>query len=357
LVHIFNLEQTNFLVPHWFTEGLAVQAENLPMPPVWYRILLERVASGELMNLDDIHIGFIRGAGTDNWHLAYLQSKLYVEYLTKTHGQQAIGGLLDAYREGLGTGAAIEKVCKVTNADFEKGYRQYLKDFVKGIAGNLPQKDKTLSQLKELYAKNPADADVAAALADQYLELGNKAKAKEYSEAALSKQPENARASYVKAGLLLLDKKNVEAKTLLQKVVQSKSPPLGALKLLGKLEFDAKNFTQAALVFEQGRQAVPYDNYWLAELARCYKQNDDRPKLIDTLKKYVPTDADDLSSRRTLATLLAKQGQWAEAEKYAREALEIDVLDMDAQGVLLEALKAQGKEKELAEWRKLLGKG
>jgi cellulose synthase operon protein C len=91
----------NFLVPHWFTEGLAVQAENTPMPPLWYRLLLERVQSDDLMNLDNVHLGFIRPGTSDNWHLAYLQSKLYVEYLTRTHGEKAIGGMLAAYRDGL----------------------------------------------------------------------------------------------------------------------------------------------------------------------------------------------------------------------------------------------------------------
>ena len=33
LVHIFNLEQTKFQVPHWFTEGLAVRYEGPNIPP------------------------------------------------------------------------------------------------------------------------------------------------------------------------------------------------------------------------------------------------------------------------------------------------------------------------------------
>ena len=32
LVHIFNLEQTHFQVPHWYTEGLAVMNEGFPRP-------------------------------------------------------------------------------------------------------------------------------------------------------------------------------------------------------------------------------------------------------------------------------------------------------------------------------------
>ncbi len=40
LVHVFNLEQTKFQVPHWFTEGLAVTNEGMGDPPRW------RVAAG-----------------------------------------------------------------------------------------------------------------------------------------------------------------------------------------------------------------------------------------------------------------------------------------------------------------------
>ncbi len=29
MVHVFNLEQTSFLTPHWLTEGLAVNNEEL----------------------------------------------------------------------------------------------------------------------------------------------------------------------------------------------------------------------------------------------------------------------------------------------------------------------------------------
>jgi len=35
LVHIFNLEQTHFQVPHWYTEGLAVMNEGFPRPQQW----------------------------------------------------------------------------------------------------------------------------------------------------------------------------------------------------------------------------------------------------------------------------------------------------------------------------------
>jgi hypothetical protein len=86
-----------------------------------------------------------------------------------------------------------------------------------------------------------------------------------------------------------------------------------------------------------------------------YSQSKDEAKLIDVLKEVAPTNADDLGVRRKLAELLSKAGRHAEAERYAREALEIEVLDTVAQRSLQESLQAQGKDAELRQLKKLLG--
>src|SRR5262249_3497796 len=90
MVHIFNLEQTHFLVPHWFTEGLAVINEGFPRPQPWNALLLERVPAGQLMNLDNIDLGFMRPKSPDEWSMAYCQSQLYVEYMKLKFGDKAV---------------------------------------------------------------------------------------------------------------------------------------------------------------------------------------------------------------------------------------------------------------------------
>ena len=70
------------------------------MPPLWHRLLQERLASGELFNLDNIHLGFIRPTTGDDWQMAYLQSLQYVEYLKKVYGKERIGDFLNAYGGG-----------------------------------------------------------------------------------------------------------------------------------------------------------------------------------------------------------------------------------------------------------------
>jgi tetratricopeptide (TPR) repeat protein len=356
LTHVFNLEQTHFQVPHWLTEGLAVHSEKMALPPAWIHLLRQRVTSGELLNLDNIHLGFIRPKSPDEWNLAYLQSYLYVEYLKEAFGQKAVAGLLAAYRDGLDTAAALEMVCKVSKEAFEKGYRAHLQDRVKNLTGRPAVKRQSFEALKAAHAKDPDDADVAAQLAEHYLLLGNRSQARSLADAALARQKGHPLASYVKARLLKASGEGGAALPLLEAALDKKAPELKVVRLLGQLQFEAKKFKEAAATFELGQRVEPYESTWLKLLAKCYVQAGATDKLIEALKRLVPTDADDLGTRRELAGLLLKAGRAAEAEVYAREALEIDVLDREAQQTLEAALKAQNKAAELNELRKLLGR-
>jgi tetratricopeptide (TPR) repeat protein len=356
LVHVFNLEQTNFLVPHWFTEGLAVTNEGSAPPLEWKNLLKARVQEKKLMSLDDIHLSFIRPANQDEWHTAYLLSQLYVEYLNKTYGQAAIAGLLNAYRDGLDTAAAIQKVCKVDKATFEKGYRAYLEDLVKEITGKAARKMLSFKQAQDAHKQNPNDADVTAQLAYHLFNLSEYDEARKLVDPLLERKPVPALACYVKARLLLGEGKKDKALLLLESAVDEKTPELAVLRLLGKLQYEGKKFAEAAKTYELARKVEPYEKRWLLELKKSYQQAGNNAKLLDVLKEWVLADVDDLESCRQLAKLLLKAGQHAEAERFARRALEIDVLDTEAQGVLEEALTAQNKQDDLKTLRQLLGK-
>ncbi len=197
IVHIFNLDQTDFQVPHWLTEGLAVQNEGFPRPQQWNTLLLERVPAAELMNLDNINLGFMRPKTPADWHMAYCQSLLYVEHIQKEYGDKAIGELLAAYKDGLDTGAAIRRVCKVNKTAFEEGYRKYLDAEVKKIHGKPAEKRKTFAELKAAYEKNPKDADAAAAFAEAALNRSDRIEARKAAEAAIDQKKDHPLASVV----------------------------------------------------------------------------------------------------------------------------------------------------------------
>jgi tetratricopeptide (TPR) repeat protein len=352
VVHIFNLAQTNYLVPHWFTEGLAVTNEGFPRPAPWNRLLLERVPAGKLLDLSTIDLGFIRPRDAAEWQQAYCQAHLYIDYIVKTHGQEAIGKLLAAFAQGKSAAAAIQDVLKVDRATFEKGYRAHLEGVVKQIGGKRGvEKQRTLAALQAEYKKNPNDAATAGELALRL--LPRKAReAREIAEKALEVQKDQPKALYVLAMLARRAADPKKEKEYLNRALDRKDPDLLVLKALGKLAYDEGDMARAAELYELGRQADPYDREWLLRLVGAYAKEKD--KQIGVLKDLVPTDADDFDHRARLAKLLQEAGKQPEAEKYAREALEIDVTNKEVREVLYKALKAQKKDAELKRVQALL---
>jgi tetratricopeptide (TPR) repeat protein len=353
LVHIFNLEQTHFQVPHWLTEGLAVTNEGFPRPQQWILLLRQRVPANELMNLDDIDLGFIRPQSALDWQMAYCQSQLYVEYLYKKYGPRSIGELLNAYRDGRDTASAIAEVCRVNKKAFEDGYRTYLGDMLKELQGGSVIKPMTYTQLQKAHEAEPDNLDVTARLAEQYLIRRDRKEARKLAEAVLAKNATHPLASYVKARLLQDAGEEESVRTLLEATLDRQAPEPKVLQALGKLYFEARDFSKAAEVYELAQRTEPYETRWMVELVRVYAQLGDKAKQIEMLKKLVPTDADDLDQRKRLARMLLEAGRHEEAERYAREALEIDVRDAEAQEFLQKALLGQNKTSEAERLRKL----
>ncbi len=353
VVHIFNLEQTDFQVPHWLTEGLAVINEGGVRPQPWNQLLVERVPKGELMNLDTIDLGFIRPKSPLDWNMAYCQSQLYVQFMTEKYGPHTVGEMLEAYRGGADTASAIRKVCKVDKAEFEKGYKAYLDGVVRTLKGRPAEKPMTLTELRDAHQKDPDDADVAARLAEQ-LYRRDRVEAHKLANAVLAKKPNHPLASFVKAKLVLQSGDVDQARKLLEAALDRDNPEPRVLLELGKMAYEAGDHAKAAEIFELGRRAEPYDSQWLVQLARVHAQTGNKMKQIEVLKALVPTDPDDLEHRKRLAKLLAEAGKQDEAERYARLALEIDVKDAEAREVLFKALDAQGKGAEAAKMKKIL---
>lgn len=357
IVHIFNLEQTDFLVPHWLTEGLAVNNEGFPRPPTWNELLRERVPAGELMNLENIDLGFIRPRTPLDWQMAYCQSQLYVNYLVATHGPEAVGKLLEAYREGLDTTAALKKACGADRPAFEKGYKAYLEETVKKLSGKPVAKKRTQAQFKEAVEKDPEDLEAAAALAGMLLERArDRVEARKLAESVLDKKKNHPAASLVLARLARLAGDAKQERALLEAAQEGDPPDAKVLLALGKIYYDASEFGPAAKVLEQGRKLEPHDTEFLEQLARVYAQTGDKQQQIAVLKDLVPTDADDFDRRKRLTRLLLEAGTPVEAEKYARQALEIDLRDGEVREMLLKALAEQKKDAEATKLRELFEK-
>lgn len=348
LTHVFNLDQTQFRVPHWFTEGLAVSNEGFPRPAEWTRILASRYAADDLLTLKTIDLGFVRPRSPDEWTLAYCQAQIYLDHLISVKGPDVVIAVLEAFRDGRDTPAALQQV-GVNVDEFEKSYR----DRVKAIVGANPRllmRPRSLSQLEADRRKNPDDVETAAALAEMYLKRRRVREARELAETVLEKLPNHGLAVSVKAQLLINAGEDDEA----EKLLTSAGDDPRTLKLSAKLLTDTDQPEKAVEVLERGRKLEPADPAWLEELARAYKSLEETDKRAAVLAELCSLDPDDLDRRRELAKLHADAGRWAEAVRWATECVEIDATDAATRELLPEALRQLGRIADAQRWQKIL---
>ena len=190
-VHVLNLQQTAFNVPHWFTEALAVETEGHPRPQLWNELLRTRVPKGELFDLDTINLGFVRPASSLDWQMAYCQAQLYAQYMLKTYGDDALAKMLAAYADNLETKAALRRAFGVEQAAFEAGYRQHLDCVAAELSPPGRPGELTADEVEQALAAEPDNARLLARAAKLYLTSGNDEKLAEVLERLAHAEPDD----------------------------------------------------------------------------------------------------------------------------------------------------------------------
>lgn len=345
LVHVITLQQTDFNIPHWYTEALAVESEGFPRPQEWNKLLLERVPSrSKLLNLDTINLGFIRPKEPDDRQMAYCQAQLYAQYMLKRFGSDALIKMLGAYRRGLTTDRAIAACFNVEKADFEAEYLTSLDEVVKTIRTRVnDEKPIKFSQLERLLKDKPDDADLNARMAYEHFARRDLKEARPFAEKALKATPHQPLASYVKARLLVTIGDEEGALAVLEPALDPAKPNERVIDLLAELQMKAGKLDEAERLYEIARRDDPVHTKWIAGLARVHLRQKNDAKFLTDLSMIADNDADDLDVRKALAErhLAAKQPDLA--EKWAMECLYVNVYDPTCHVFLADALAAQKK--------------
>lgn len=353
LTHAFNLLQTKHRAPVWLTEGLAVRAENTKRFGTALPLLRDRLAAGTAFDLDTITRAYKRFGRPQDVVLAYYQGALYIDYVVKAHGEPAVAKLLDAFQKTADVTGALKLALNVERADFEAGYRQFLRDTVKAAGGaRRPDKPLTFAELEAAHKKTPDDADLSARLAAEYVRRDRPDDAKKLAEAARAKEKGHPLACVVLARLARRSMDDPSAKALLTEAADAHPADGRVLLELGKLHFDLKDYERAADAFEKGRSGAPGEADWAELLARTYAAWDKPEKLAGVIAEQALARPDDYALHLRLAKLWTNAGKHPEAERAARTALHIDLTSAEAKELLLSALAAQKKDKEIAALRK-----
>ena len=354
-VHVLNLQQTAFNVPHWYTEALAVLNEGYPRSEAWNRLLARRHAAGTLFTLDGINLGFIRPESSDDWTLAYCQAELYAEYMLQRFGEDALARLLTAFSEVATTPEAIRRAFEMGVAEFEAGYRQYVDDVVANIRVSPEATNIKYADLLKAVESKPDDPALLAEMAAAELARKQYASARRYAQAALEAAGDKAaarqipQAACVLAQLKLLAGETAEAVKLLEAAHDPDKPDAQCVALLAQLKRRQGDTAAAAALYTLAEKAWPDDARWPQALAAMYLAAEDEAQLVAPLTRLAALDADNLTVRKKLAQLALKRREFAEAASWARQALQIDAADAATHRLAGAALALAGQVGEAAE--------
>ncbi len=338
MVHVVTLQQTSYRIPHWYTEGLAVWCEGKPRPLVWNPLLVRREAADTLLDLSSIDLGFTRPETSEDQALAYCQAELYVEYMLKGRTDEVLRDLLGAYREGLATDDALQRVFGMSREEFQRGYRQYVREVASAMADLLPEVERTFAELLADSREDPKDADVAADLACAYLQRGVLREALAEARRGLELSERHPRATYVVARLHVQAGRPEMAIALLEDCLDEESPDLKVVNLLAGLRLKAREFGEAERLYLLGKRHNPNNPTWLRLLQRTYESQGDEVKATQVMAILAEMDAGDVATRKKLAQKALESGDYAEAVKWANQALQIDVNDAELHKAFAEAL-------------------
>lgn len=148
LAHTVHLELTNHRVPRWLTEGLAVLEERRARPG-WgagpSAAFLVAYRDGRMPPASRLNDGFMRPQYPAQIGFAYSMASLVCEMVEERHGFRAILDILAAYRDGLSTEQALDRVLGLDPDGFDRAFDAYLRERFAGplaaLAGAGPDAD------------------------------------------------------------------------------------------------------------------------------------------------------------------------------------------------------------------------
>jgi Flp pilus assembly protein TadD len=338
--HVFILSATNFRVPRWFTEGLAVHEEG-QVDPWWANRLTPDVVVAiksslmdkpddlrdaptgskeeKLLPVAELDQGFIFPKYPDQVLVSYWQGGTICDYIAERWGNDALLGMVKSFSALKTTPEAIEANLHVSPEQFDTDYAAWLD---KKVGATVKNFDKWREQLKALIGTKDNDGVIAAAPAviQLYPEYVEDANAYEILAAAQ------------------LEKGNKQAAmdTLTQYEKQGGESP-EALKKLASLEEEFGHAKEAAVTLEHLNFIYPEDEELHRKLGTLLLAQGNNASALREYQAVLAMKPLDMASAQfDVAKAYMAAGDKAKAEESVLGSLEAAPGYKPAQKLLLE---------------------
>jgi tetratricopeptide (TPR) repeat protein len=181
LSHVYVLNMTNFRVPRWFTEGLAVHEETAVSPEWGDRLdphAIMAIKDKKLLPVAELDRGFVRPTYAAQVVVSYFEAGRICDYINREWGWPKLLAMIHDFAGGASTPEAIEKELGITPEEFDTRFLAALNAETKKTVDGFDEWSKELKKVAAEYKAHDYDAMIrdASAIRDtypDYIEAGN----------------------------------------------------------------------------------------------------------------------------------------------------------------------------------------
>jgi Flp pilus assembly protein TadD len=323
--HVFILSATNYRVPRWFTEGLAVHEEGQADPKWANRLTPDVVAAiqgKKLLPVTQMDQGFIFPEYPEQVLVSYWQAGTICDYISERWGNDALMGMVHSFAALKTTPEAIQDNLHESPEQFDKDYAAWLDKQVGATVANF---DKWREQLKALVGMSEAkNDDGVIAAAPAVIKL--------YPEYV-----EDANAYELLANAQLIKGNKQAAAEALAEYENRGGESPGALRKLASLQVDLGHPKEAAATLDQLNFIYPEDEDLHRKLGGLWLAQGNNAGAVREYQAVLAMKPLDIASAEfDLAKAYYAGGDKAKAEDSVLASLEAAPGFKDAQKLLLE---------------------
>ena len=325
--HVITLEMTDHRIPRWFSEGLSVFEERRARSgwgDNWSIENLKAIGEGKFVKITDLDAAFTRPKTPNGVTLAYFQASQVCEFVDEKFGFDGILKMLALYKEGAKTTDVLQRVLKLSPADFDRAFSEFIKakagSYLEAIgtgpiqapAGQTLPKDALLAMVKA----RPNDYFTHLRLGAAYKKEGDVEHAIEHLRRAVELFPYYGGRD--------------NPHTMLAEIYESKGQKSDAITALEELLRHNETDADAA-----------------AKLARLKLETGDRRGAVEMLKQSFYIQPFDASLHKLAGGIYLELGNPSEAVREFQAQISLEPPDLaEAHYDLARALEASGNSRE-----------